>query len=70
MEIEIGLRDGLGPEPAVRRRRGVVGTDLAVDDDVRDVNAARAELPRHALRHRAQGELRRCEVGEVRSAPQ
>ncbi len=74
MEIEISLCDRLGRKPAVWQATAIIvgrcSADLAVDDDVRNVNAAWPELPRHALRNRAQGKLWRCEVGEIGAAPQ
>ena len=41
------------------------GVDRAVDDDVRDVDALRPELARHALRQRAQRVLGAGEGGEA-----
>ena len=74
MEVEIDLGDRVGRKAAVRQATVVIArrrlADLAVDDDVRDMDTARAELSRHALRQRTQGKLRGCEVGEVGPAPQ
>ena len=42
-----------------------LGVDGAVDDDVRDVDALRPELARHALRQRAQRMLGAGERGEA-----
>lgn len=39
--------------------------DPAIDDGVRDMDAARAELPRQALRDRSLGEFPRGEIGEL-----
>ena len=74
MKIEVGLGDCIGRKPTIRQATAVVASrcsvNLTVDDDVSDVNTARAELPRHALRQRAQRKLRRCKVGEVGRATQ
>ena len=74
MKIEVGLGDCIGRKPAIRQATAVIilrrSTDLPVDDDVSDVNAARPQFPRHALRQRAQRKLWRCKVGEVGRATQ
>ena len=62
VEEPVGVRDGLGREQAVialrldeprRGRAQALAVDAAVDDDVRHVDALRAELARHALGDRA-----------------
>ena len=74
MKIEIGLGDGTRCKSTVRQATAVIilrrSTDLPVDDDVSDVNAAGTKFPRHALRQRAQRKLWRCKVGEVGRATQ
>ena len=53
MKIEIGLGDCVGRKAAVRQTTAVVtllcSADLTVDDDMSDMNATRAKLPRHAF---------------------
>ena len=74
MKIDIGLGDCIGRKLAIRQATAVVtlrcSANLTVDDDVSDVNAARPQFPRHALRQRAQRKLWRCKVGEVGRAAQ
>src|SRR6476646_8681019 len=70
-EMEVGLRDGLGIEHAVR----LVGylhparaPDAAVDHDMGDVNALGRKLARHALSKSAQRELAHRERRRLRVA--
>src|SRR6185295_1634321 len=44
--------------------------DLAIDDHMRHMNSLWAQLARHALRQRAQGELGGSEIRESRTAPE
>jgi len=73
MQLQIQLSD------RVRREQGVpaalvdkmpiaFGLDLSVNDHEADVNALGSQLTSHALRERAQAELRNGQVGES-SAP-
>src|SRR5690349_5884968 len=74
VEAPVILRDGIGIEDAVLLLQRITlreivadegGVDGAVDDGVRDMDAAGPELPRHALRQRAQRVLG---AGEGRKA--
>jgi len=52
-QMQIGVRDGVGIEQAVRlvgRYRPACAADAPVDHDMSDVNALRMQLARHALR--------------------
>src|SRR6266446_8269210 len=60
--VQVVLRDLVGEEHTVRTalprsRIARAPRDPAVDDEVRDVDSLRRELPRHALREAAQREL-------------
>src|SRR6185312_8540178 len=64
-KFEERIGTALGIAAACRRR-----PDLAVDDDVRDVDAPGSEFAGHALRKRAQSELSDCEPRETGAATQ
>ena len=77
MQLPVGLGDGLGAQDAVAVLERValgkvaadeLGVDRAVDHHVRDVDALRPELARHALRQRAQRVLGAGEGGEAGAA--
>src|SRR5262249_44809563 len=75
MQCDISARYGLGLQQRVRAAlradlRVTGRVDLTVDDHVRHVNSFRAQLPRQALRHGTQRELRRGEIRKARAASQ
>src|SRR6267378_8245877 len=77
MQLPIGLGDGVCIERAIfselfedsgEQRPNPIAFDRTVDDDMRDVDALRSELSRHALRDHAQARLARAEMGKARHA--
>jgi hypothetical protein len=73
MKLVVGLGDSRRVEHSVKAAlgflvTGTVGADLAVDDDMRHVDAARLELPRHALGDGTQSELSHGEIVELGAA--
>jgi len=75
VELVVGLGDGGGVEHGILAAlngavAGPFAFDLAVDYDVRDVDALWLELARHALRQRAQSEFADREILEQRAAAQ
>src|SRR5215468_4091396 len=58
--VPVAQRDGVGIEHGVRPVGGFgprCAADAAVDDEMRDMNALRRQLARHALRQSAEREL-------------
>ena len=79
VQVPVIVDDGLDLEQAVgtdllqpvgHARQETVALDAAIDDDVCDVNALRAEFAGHGLNHQAQAALRRIERRELRPAAQ
>src|SRR5947207_15827923 len=74
VQVQIGLRDGVGVEVAVgSARRETFGpsrrlVDTAVDDDLSDVDVLRLQLTRHALDEAGQSHLAHGEGRGIRKS--